>query len=108
LRGRTGNVIRTWATTSRPSLTKRSVESDESGELPFVQVDRTATPALSPFLQDFRLQDQFNRAGPVDDRRFFSNVVTGTLIRINSDPFLSSQIAASMLPDVQALDITNS
>lgn len=102
LRGKSGNTLRIWATTSRQKPTPAS----PGGRTPpptWVQIDRTAIPAVAPLLP-FKA-DEFNGTGPKTDRSRFRAVVLATLVRINSDPAYSGIIADRVLPDVQTLNM---
>jgi Domain of unknown function (DUF4331) len=105
LRGKTGNIIKIWTTTARQATTLRTNNKDEQRSGPFVQIDRTAIPAVAPILP-FKT-DEFNRSFPKDDRRVFRGVVLASLVRINNNPAYSAIIADRVLPDVQTLDMTS-
>jgi hypothetical protein len=107
LRGSTGNVIRFWAATSRPRTSTRSATpylADTQTE-PFVQVDRTAIPAVNTVLMPPRLKDAFNRASPRQDSIFRAAAIE-SLFRINGDRgYSQSLVDAVLLPDVATLDM---
>lgn len=108
LRGSTGNVIRFWASTSRARTTTRSTTAyladTHSGT--FVQIDRTALPAVNTVLMPPRLKDAFNRAAPRHDS-LFRDAAIESLVRINGDrTYSQSLVDAVLLPDVATLDLT--
>ena len=110
LRGPTGNVIRFWAASSRARTTTRSttpyLADTHAGA--FVQVDRTALPAINTVLIPSRLKDAFNRASPTQDALFRDAAIT-SLTGINGDRTYSSTLVdAVLLPDVAILDVSRS
>ena len=110
LRGTTGNVIRFWGSTSRARTTTRSttpyLADTHTGQ--FVQVDRTALPAINTVLIPGRLKDAFNRAAPTQDSLFREPAIA-SLVAINGDRTYSSTLVdAVLLPDVAILDIARS
>lgn len=107
LRGSSGNVIKIWATTSRPKNTIRSGSAylADTHTGPFVQIDRTALPTLNTVLMPLRLKDAFNRATPSQDG-LFRDAAIASLVRINNDPTYSQTLLDAVLfPDVAILDL---
>lgn len=107
LRGTTGNVIRFWASTSRARTTTRSTSPylADSHLGPFIQIDRTALPAINTVLIPGRLKDAFNRASPLQDGAFREAAIA-SLVAINGDQTYSqSLVDAVLLPDVAILDL---
>ena len=107
LRGSSGNVIKVWATTSRPKNTIRSGSAylADTHTGPFVQIDRTALPTLNTVLMPLRLKDAFNRATPAQDALFRDAAIT-TLVGINNDrTYSQTLIDAVLFPDVAILDL---
>jgi hypothetical protein len=108
LRGPTGNVVRIWATTGRQKTTVRSgsVYLADTLSGPFVQIDRTALPAISTVTIPTRLKDAFNRSVPAQDHLFREDAIQ-RLISINSDRTYSQTLVDAVLfPDVLSLDLT--
>lgn len=108
LRGRAGNVIRVWATTSRQKTTVRSATTylADTHSGPYVQIDRTALPTINTVLMPSRLKDAFNRATPAQDALFREAALTN-LIAINGDRTYSQTLLDAVLfPDVATLDVT--
>ncbi|HUF23824.1 MAG TPA: DUF4331 family protein [Vicinamibacterales bacterium] len=108
LRGSTGNVIRFWASTSRARTTTRSASAylADSHTGSFIQIDRTALPAINTVLIPARLKDAFNRAAPVQDA-IFRDAAIASLFAINGDrTYSQSLVDAVLLPDVATLDLT--
>lgn len=108
LRGPTGNVIRFWASTSRARTTTRSATAylADTHTGTFVQIDRTALPAVNTVLMPPRLKDAFNRAAPIHDGLFREAAIT-SLERINGDrTYSQSLVDAVLLPDVAILDMS--
>lgn len=108
LRGRAGNVVKIWATTSRQKTTIRSgstyLSDTQSGA--FVQIDRTALPTINTVLMPTRLKDAFNRATPAQDSLFRDAAIT-SLVAINGDRVYSQTLLDAVLfPDVATLDVT--
>lgn len=108
LRGRAGNVIKIWATTSRPKTTVRSgstyLADTHSGA--FVQIDRTALPTINTVLIPPRLKDAFNRATPAQDA-LFRDAAIASLVAINGDRTYSQTLLDAVLfPDVAILDLS--
>lgn len=107
LRGSSGNVVKIWATTSRPRNTIRSASAylADTHTGPFVQIDRTALPTLNTVLMPLRLKDAFNRATPLEDA-LFRDVAVNTLVGINNDrTYSQTLIDAVLFPDVAILDL---
>lgn len=107
LRGSSGNVVKIWATTSRPKNTIRSGSAylADTHTGPFVQIDRTALPTLNTVLMPLRLKDAFNRATPAQDALFRDAAIT-TLVGINNDrTYSQTLIDAVLFPDVAILDL---
>lgn len=107
LRGSSGNVVKIWATTSRPKNTIRSGSAylADTHTGPFVQIDRTALPTLNTVLMPLRLKDAFNRATPLQDALFRDAAIT-TLTGINNDRTYSQTLLDAVLfPDVAILDL---
>ncbi len=107
LRGSTGNVIRLWATTSRARTTTRSASAylADSHNGSFIQVDRTALPAINTVLMPPKLKDAFNRAAPFQDS-IFRDTAIASLFAINGDrTYSQSLVDAVLLPDVAILDL---
>lgn len=101
LKGKSGNVIHVWATTSR-----LKPGTGTGGVAPvWVQIDRTAIPAVAPLL-NFKA-DEFNITQPPNDRKGFRAVVLATLVRTNNDPAYSAIIADRVLPDVQTFNMAS-
>ncbi len=105
--------IRIWATTNRATKTSRSSKplKDDKDTKAFVQVDRTAVPALSTALipgtqvNGVSLKDAFNRGLPVDDIKDYREIVVTSLVAVNGDRTYSETITdAVLLPDVLRLD----
>ena len=110
LRGATGNVIRFWASTSRARTTTRSATAylADTHSGPFIQIDRTALPAINTVLIPGRLKDAFNRASPTQDK-LFRDAAIASLVAINGDQtYSSSLVDAVLLPDVAILDLAKS
>jgi hypothetical protein len=110
LRGSTGNVIRFWGATSRARTTTRSATAylADTHTGPFVQIDRTALPAVSTVLIPGRLKDAFNRAPPRQDS-LFREAAIASLVAINGDrTYSQSLVDAVLLPDVAILDMGRS
>ena len=108
LRGTSGNVIKVWATTSRPKTTIRSGSTylADTHNGPFVQIDRTALPTINTVLMPLRLKDAFNRATPVQDP-LFRDAAISSLTAINADQAYSQTLLDAVLfPDVAILDLT--
>jgi len=108
LRGPTGNVIRFWGTTGRARQSVRAgtpyFGDTHSG--PFIQIDRTALPAINTVLIPGRLKDAFNRAVPTQDH-LFRDAAIESLFAINNDRTYSGTLVdAVLLPDVATLDLT--
>jgi len=107
LRGATGDVIRFWASTSRARTTIRSASPSQLDHHAgtFVQVDRTALPAINTVLMPPRLKDAFNRVAPTEDGLFREAAIL-SLININGDRAYSQSLVDSvLLPDVSTLDM---
>jgi hypothetical protein len=70
----------------------------------FVQIDRTAIPAVSTVTIPARLKDAFNRAAPTQDG-LFRDAAIASLVAINGDNAYSSTLVdAVLLPDVASFD----
>ena len=106
LRGTTGNVIRTWATTSRTRATTRTPLGD-SNALPFVQVDRMGLPLISTALVTSARKDQFNRSGPAGDVTFKADAVARNLTFNGNNLPHAQAVANTLFPDVLTLDMTS-
>ena len=110
LRGSTGDVIRFWGTTSRARTTTRSATAylADTHTGPFVQIDRTALPAVSTVVIPARMKDAFNRAPPRQDS-LFRDAAIASLLALNGDrTYSQSLVDAILLPDVAILDMTKS
>jgi hypothetical protein len=107
LRGRTGNTVRMWATTSRAKATLRSSSRDPRERPPFVQLDRMGLPVINTVLVKKERKEDFNRSSPVDDRRFRADAAA-ILTSLNGDATYSAGLAEALLPDVLTLDVTSS
>lgn len=108
LRGSAGNVLRIWATTGRQKTTVRSgsVYLGDTQTGPFVQVDRTALPAISTVTIVGRLKDAFNRSVPAQDQLFREDAIQ-RLVSINNDRVYSQTLVDAVLfPDVLTLDVS--
>ena len=108
LRGSTGDVIRFWGTTSRARTTTRSATAylADTHTGPFVQIDRTALPAVSTVVIPARMKDAFNRAPPRQDS-LFRDAAIASLLALNGDrTYSQSLVDAVLLPDVAILDLT--
>lgn len=106
LRGSSGNGVRLWATTSRAQTSTRSSSPylTDAHRGMFVQIDRTALPAVSTVTIPARLKDAFNRATPSQDR-LFRDAAIASLVAINADRTYSSTLVdAVLLPDVASFD----
>jgi hypothetical protein len=106
-----GNTIRVWATTSRPTSTKRSSKSDDKGATTFVQVERDGLPVINTALiraNNGARKDEFNRLGPATDLAKFRDDAIAELVKINNDPAHSASLVDTLLlPDVLTLDVTS-
>lgn len=107
LRGSTGDVIRVWATTSRPQQTIRRPDRSDLNSTPFVQIDRTGLPVINTVLIPSALKDAFNRGVPEDDRSQFRQTAINTLTAVNGNAAYSAAVADVLLPDVLTLNMTN-
>jgi hypothetical protein len=108
LRGSSGNVIKFWAATSRARTTNRSATPflADSHTGAFIQVDRTALPAVNTVLMPSRLKDAFNRASPTQDALFREPAIA-SLTAINGDATYSQTLVdAVLLPDVATLNLS--
>lgn len=107
LRGRAGDVIKVWSTTSRAKTTTRSgsvyLADTQTGA--FTQLDRTAFPALNTVLIGSKLKDAFNHSVPTQDA-LFRNDAIDHLVAINGDRTYSQTLLDAVLfPDVLTLDL---
>lgn len=111
LKSADSNTIRVWATTSRPTSTKRSSKSDDKGAKSFVQVERDGLPVINTALiraNNGARKDEFNRLGPATDIELFKADAVAELVKINNDPAYSENLIDTLLlPDVLVLDVTN-
>ena len=106
LRGTTGNVIRTWGTTSRARATTRTPLAD-SNALPFVQIDRMGNPAINTALVVASRKDAFNRRGPDGDGAFKADAVQRILTFNGNNLAHAQAVANTLFPDVMTLDMTS-
>ena len=111
LKSADSNTIRVWATTSRPTSTKRSSKDDDKGAKSFVQVERDGLPVINTALiraNNGARKDEFNRLGPATDIELFKTDAVAELVAINGDAAYSSNLIDTLLlPDVLVLDVTN-
>ena len=105
------NNINVWATSSRPTSTKRSSRADDRGSRSFVQVERDGLPVINTALiraNNGARKDEFNRLGPATDIEQFRADAVAELVKINSDQAYSENLVDTLLlPDVLRLDVTS-
>ena len=116
IKGKSGNSVNLWATTSRSSSTKRSDKNNTDKDAPqFVQIQRMGRPAIKTVLvrsgnspEDVgALKDEFNRSAPADDVKNFTAEITKQATALNNDATYSAGLAKALLPDVLGLDVTS-
>ena len=104
-----GNAINIWATTSRGSVTSRSIgigKADKSSTR-YVQIERMGKPALNTVLIKGARKDDFNRGIPTTDRANFRAEALAVLVAVNGDADYSNTIIDVLFPDVLTLDMGN-
>jgi hypothetical protein len=107
LKGRSGNTIHVWGTTSRARTTLRQPTGDDVETTYDVQEDRMGLPTINTVLIPKPHKDDFNHALPSQDRKLFRADAVASLVAINKDAAYSGTIADVLLPDVLTLDMTS-
>lgn len=107
LRGKLGNVIKVWVTTSRPKTTQRSANGGDLGKAPFVQKEREGNPNINAIVVPPARHDEYNRSIPSDDLKRFGDDAVGILLGFNGDRAYSEGLVKTVMPDVLTLDMTS-
>jgi hypothetical protein len=106
LRGSSGNTIGVNGITLRQQNVTRGPNGTRVGTGPFVQVDRTAVPAINTALIPFPRKNEYNAATPVEDAAgVFANSIVGTLTALGTNSTNISVLASVGVPDILRLNL---
>lgn len=85
LRGTAGDMIGVNNTTLRQRFTTRQDNGQSTGSGDYVQIDRSATPALNTVLIPFPRKNEYNVATPLDDANLvFANSIIASLTALGT------------------------
>jgi hypothetical protein len=106
LRGSAGDVIGVNGITMRQRNVIRNSDGSRTRSGEFVQVDRTAVPAINTALIPFPRKNEYNAATPVEDAAgVFAGSIVGTLTALGTNPTNIGVLASVGVPDLLRLNL---
>lgn len=106
LRGSAGNVIGVNGITMRQRNVVRNNDGTRTRSGDFVQVDRTAVPAINTALIPFPRKNEYNAATPVEDAAgVFAGSIVGTLTALGTNATNIGVLASVGVPDILRLNL---
>lgn len=107
LRGSAGNVIGVNGITMRQRNVTRMNDGSKVRSGDFVQVDRTAVPAINTALIPFPRKNEYNAATPVDDAAgVFAGSIVATLTALGTNASNIGILASVGVPDILRLNLS--
>ena len=106
LRGPAGNIIGVNGITMRQRNVTRNNDGSRTGTGEYVQVDRTAIPAINTALIPFPRKNEYNANTPVQDAAgMFAGSIVGTLTALGTSPANIGVLASVGVPDLLRLNL---
>ena len=106
LRGPAGDIIGVNGITMRQQNMTRNSDGTRTRSGEYVQVDRTAIPAINTALIPFARKNEYNAATPVEDAAGrFANSIVGTLTVLGTNSANIGILASVGVPDISRLNL---